>query len=78
MILKQANSIAYTSRNYHINCILERNCFMVENASLLLVIYDEHKQHSGTGATLRYAQKLGRKIIIIDPISLEITGLEQI
>lgn len=78
MILVQADSIVYTSHNYHTNCILERNRFMVENTSLLLVVYDKHKQRSGTGATLRYAQKLGRKIIIIDPISLGITGLEQI
>lgn len=70
-ILTQADSIIYSSRNYHPDCMLERNRFMVEHASLLLAIYNG-QPHSGTGATLRYAQKLGRKIIIINPISLEI------
>lgn len=78
MILEQADSIVYTSRHYYPNCILERNRFLVANAALLLAVYDERKQRSGTGATLRYAQKLGRKIIIINPVSLAITGLEQI
>ena len=77
-ILEQADSTVYISRNYYTNCILERNRFLVANATLLLAVYDERRKRSGTSSTLRYAQKLGRKIIIINPISLEITGLEQI
>ncbi len=77
-ILEQADSTVYTSRNYYPNCILERNRFLVENAALLLAVYDARRQRSGAGATLRYAQKLGRKIIIVNPISLKIKGMEQI
>ena len=42
---------------------------MVENASLLLAVYNG-QQRTGTGATVNYARKLGRQIIIINPISL--------
>lgn len=31
------------------------------------------EQRGGTAATVRYARKLGREILIIDPISLEST-----
>lgn len=71
-ILAQADSLIYTSRQYHANCMLERNRFLVENASLLLAVYNGQKQ-SGTAATLRYAQKLNRQIITINPNTMQIT-----
>lgn len=71
-ILAQADSIFFTSRNYHPNCMLERNRFMVEKARLLLAVYNGHP-HSGTAAAVRHAQKLGCDIIIINPISLQIS-----
>lgn len=77
-ILEQADSIVYTSRNYHKDCMLERNRFMVEKTELLLAVYDERRQRSGTSAAIRHAQKLGRKVIIIDPISLKTKKLEEI
>ena len=67
-ILEQADSIVYVSRDYHRNCMLDRNRFLVDHASTLLAVYNGVRR-SGTGATLRYAQKLGRDIIIIDPIT---------
>lgn len=71
-ILERADSIVYVSRAYHKNCMLERNRFLVENASLLLAVYNGQKQ-SGTAATLRYAQKLNRQIITINPNTMQIT-----
>lgn len=71
-ILAQADSIFFTSRNYHPNCMLERNRFMVEKAHLLLAVYNG-QLHSGTAAAVRHAQKLGCDIIIINPISLQIS-----
>ncbi len=71
-ILAQADSIFFTSRNYHPNCMLERNRFMVEKARLLLAVYNG-QPHSGTAAAVRHAQKLGCDIIIINPISLQIS-----
>jgi len=72
-ILKQADSIVYVSREQHKDCMLERNRFMVEYASILLAVYNGVRR-SGTGATVSYAQKLGREMIIIEPVSLSITS----
>ena len=71
-ILAQADSIFFTSRNYHPNCMQERNRFMVEKARLLLAVYNG-QPHSGTAAAVRHAQRLSCDIIIINPISLQIS-----
>ena len=67
-ILERADSIVYVSREYHKNCMLERNRFLVEHASTLLAVYNGERR-GGTAATMRYAQKIGREIIVIDPIT---------
>ena len=67
-ILKQADSIVYVSRDYHKNCMLERNHFLVDHTTILLAIYNGVRR-SGTGATVNYARKIGREIIRIDPIT---------
>jgi len=40
----------------------------VEHASTLRAVYNG-EQHRGTAATVRYAQKMGREIIVIAPIT---------
>lgn len=71
-ILRQADEVVYVSRAYHSDCMLERNCYMVERASILLAVYNG-VYRSGTGMTVRYAQKLGVETIIIDPISRNVS-----
>lgn len=71
-ILKQADSIVYVSREEHRGCMLERNRFLVSHADLLLAV-GTPTGRSGTAATMRYAQKLGRRIIAIDPITRQVT-----
>jgi len=71
-ILEQADSIFFVNREYHEGCMLERNRFMVENASILLAVYNG-TQRSGTGATVNYARKLGREIIIMEPVTLAVS-----
>lgn len=66
-ILQQADSIVYVSRSYHKDCMLERNRFMVDHAATLLAVYNGEVR-GGTAATIRYAKKSGRDIIIVDPI----------
>ncbi len=39
-ILERADSVVYVSRYYRLNCMLERNRFMVERASVLLAVYN--------------------------------------
>lgn len=65
-ILKQADNVVYLSQKYTPDCMLERNRYLVDHASILLAVYNG-TQRSGTGATVRYAQKQGREIFIIDP-----------
>ena len=67
-ILDQADSIVYVNRGYHKNCMLERNRFLVKYADILLAVYNG-EWRGGTAATMRYAQKMGREIIVIDPIT---------
>ena len=71
-ILERADSIVYVSRAYHKNCMLDRNRFLVDHASALLAVYNGERR-GGTAATMRYAQKLGREIIVIDPITRSVS-----
>lgn len=71
LILEQADSIAYMSREYYDGCMLDRNHRLEESAEVLLAVYNGERR-GGTAATVRYAQKMGRKIILLDPISLKI------
>ena len=70
-ILGQANEVIYVGQKYNRDCMLKRNRCMVDRASILLAVYNG-TQRSGTGATVRYAQKLDRDVIIINPISRKI------
>lgn len=73
-ILKQANGVVYVSREYTANCMLKRNRYLVDHASILLAVFNG-AQRSGTGATVRYAQKSGRELFIIDPASQAVAHL---
>ena len=55
--------------------MLDRNRFMVDHAAALLAVYNGERR-GGTAATMRYAQKLGREIIVIDPVTRLITHRE--
>ncbi len=71
-ILKRADSVDYVSREYYDGCMLDRNRRLVESAGLLLAVYNGVRR-SGTGATVNYARKMGREIIVIDPITRSVT-----
>ena len=60
----------YVSREYYSGCMLERNHRLVEAAGLLLAVYNG-EQRGGTAATIRYARKLKREILVLDPFSLK-------
>ena len=65
-ILEQANSVICLNKSYHDGCMLDRNRYLVDHSSILLAVYNGSRR-SGTAMTVRYAKKLGREIIIIDP-----------
>ncbi len=71
-ILKQADTVDYVSRAYYDGCMIDRNHRLVESAGLLLAVYNGVRR-SGTGATVNYARKMGREIIVIDPITRSVT-----
>ena len=68
-ILEQSDSVEYISRDYYDGCMLDRNCRLIKLAGLLLAVYSGTRR-SGTGATVSYARKMDREIIVIDPITL--------
>ena len=67
-VLEQADSVVYVSRKYDDQCMLRRNRALVENAALVLAVYDGEAR-GGTAATVRYARELGRELIVIDPVT---------
>ena len=68
-ILEQADSVDYVSSAYYDGCMIERNHRLVDSAGLLLAVYNGVRR-SGTGATVNYARKMSREIIVIDPATL--------
>ena len=68
-ILAQANEVIYVGQEYSRDCMLVRNRYLVEHSSILLAVYNGSFR-SGTGATVRYARRLNREIIMIDPMKL--------
>ena len=65
-ILEQADDIVYVSREYSKNCMQKRNHYLVDHAACLLAVYNG-EQRGGTAMTVRYAQRLGRKVIMLTP-----------
>ena len=71
-ILEQADSIIFVNRENEKNCMLERDRFLVSYASVVLAVYNGEKR-GGTAATVRYARKLERELIVVDPATLAVT-----
>ena len=69
-ILKQADSVEYVSHAYYDGCMIDRNHRLVEAAGSLLAVYNGERR-GGTAATVRYARKLKRKVVILDPLAHE-------
>ena len=70
--LNEADSVVYVNREKIRDCMLVRNRFMIEHASLVLAVYNGEKR-GGTASTVRYARKLGRDVWILHPTTLRIT-----
>ena len=66
-ILAQADEVVYVNREYSKDCMLKRNRYLVDHAACLLAVYNGDWR-GGTAMTVRYAQKLGREVIILNPV----------
>ena len=62
-ILNQADSVELVCENYFKGCMKSRNERLIEHADLLLCYYKNNKSASGTGQTVRMAQKKNINII---------------
>lgn len=62
-ILKAADSVEIVSEHYNKNCMKKRNERLVELGDICLCYYNEKRIRSGTGQTVRLAQKQGKEII---------------
>ena len=71
-ILRQADDTYWESRHYTPDCMLNRNRYMVDHASILLAVYNG-EYRSGTGMTVRDAKSKHRRIILIHPITREVS-----
>lgn len=62
-ILKYADDVEIISKNYDKDCMKKRNARLVELGDICLCYYNEKNLRSGTGQTVRMAQKAGKTII---------------
>ncbi len=65
-ILEQADSVVYVIREYSKDCMLKRNRYLVDHAACLLAVYNGERR-GGTAMTVRYARKMGREVIVLNP-----------
>jgi len=65
-ILQQADKVHYVSTKTYVDgCMNERNRYMVEQADVVVAIWDG--KPSGTGNTVMIAKELGKKVRIVNP-----------
>ena len=62
-ILHSADKVEYISDHYFDGCMKLRNQRLVDCADICVCCYDERRSMSGTGQTVRMAQKKGIEII---------------
>lgn len=71
----QADTVICLHEDYYDGCMFDRNRYLVDHTSVLLAVYNG-SQRSGTAMTVRYAKKLGREIISIDPKTRLVTNIQ--
>lgn len=64
LIMNSCDQMFYISEHFFPSCFIARNKFMVDNSSMIIGVVCD--MNSGTGNTLRYAEKHGLKKAIID------------
>ena len=71
-ILEKCDEETMLQTRYTKDCMQKRNRYMVDHSNHVLAVWDGSFR-SGSGQTVRYAQKMGKIITIIRPDTLEIT-----
>lgn len=72
-IVAQCDKKTLLQIRYTPDCMDKRNRYMVDHADCIIAVWDG--KPSGTGNTVKYAQKQKKKIIVINPSSLTLGDL---
>lgn len=72
-IAAQCDKETMLQTKYTPDCMEKRNRYMVDHADYIIAVWDG--KPSGTGNTVKYAQKMEKKIIVIDPSTLTVDEL---
>lgn len=70
-IIVQADDVLYMSFSYTVHCMKDRNQYLVDKADLLFAVYDGKK--GGTYQTISFAKKLLKKVLVLNPRTLEVS-----
>lgn len=70
-LLKNCDEVTVISEGNKKNAFLARDRYLVDNADVILAVYNTKRVRSGTGYTVRYAMGQDKPIIILDPKTLE-------
>ena len=68
-IIYRSDDAQTLQTHYTSDCMMMRNKYMVDNSDVVIAVWNGKK--SGTGNTVDYALKNGKKVIIIDPNTLK-------
>ena len=68
-IIYRSDDAQTLQTHYTSDCMMKRNKYMVDNSDVVIAVWNGEK--SGTGNTVDYALKNGKKVIIIDPNTLK-------
>lgn len=73
-VKKEAYEVVCLNERYTPNCYRQRNQYMVDRSDLLLAVCHS-KQSSGTGMTIRLAEKAGIDKVLLNPLTFIITRI---
>ena len=64
-LLAGCDIVTVLSEEYTPDCMYKRNQYMVDNSDMLVAVYDG--KGGGTGQTVKYAESLGKEMVILKP-----------
>jgi uncharacterized phage-like protein YoqJ len=70
-ISKTADTVNILQQYYSSNCMIKRNCYMVDKSLYIIALWDG--QSGGTAYTIQYAMKCKKRIIVINPLTCKAT-----
>lgn len=72
-LLNNCDEVVTVCKKFNKGAFYVRDRYMVDNADVVLAVYDSSKGFSGTGYTVRYAMSRDMPVIIIDPETFDVT-----